>query len=106
MLGSPGTVITDSCWVSCGCCELNQGPLQQPMLLTAEPFLQQDLVVLCLVSKPGVPWGPQPEPAASSSPCHGPSWTCLAFGYENMMAWAITSKVKLGWKQTGQEGPP
>ena len=36
----PGTRITDSCELLCGCWELNLGPLEeQPVLLTAEPSL-------------------------------------------------------------------
>ena len=40
----PGTGITDSCKLPCGCWELNQVPLkEQPMVLTAEPSLQFQL---------------------------------------------------------------
>ena len=38
---SPGTGVTDRCELSCGCWELNPGPLEeQSMLLTTEPSLQ------------------------------------------------------------------
>jgi hypothetical protein len=38
---SPGTEVTDSCELPCGCWELNLGPLEeQPVLLTMEPSLQ------------------------------------------------------------------
>ena len=37
----PGTGVTDSCELPCGCWELNSGPLEeQPVLLTAEPSPQ------------------------------------------------------------------
>ena len=37
---SPGTRVTDGCKMTCGCWELNWGPLkEQPVLLTAEPSL-------------------------------------------------------------------
>ena len=37
----PGTGVTDSCEMPCGCWELNLSLLEeQPMLLIAEPFLQ------------------------------------------------------------------
>ena len=37
----PGTGVTDSCELSCGCWELNLGPLgKQPVLQTAEPSVQ------------------------------------------------------------------
>ena len=37
----PGTGVTDSCELPCGCWELNPGPLEeQPVLLTAEPSPQ------------------------------------------------------------------
>jgi E3 ubiquitin-protein ligase NEDD4 len=39
-VGSPGTVVTDSCELLCGCWELNPGsPEEQPVLLTAGPSL-------------------------------------------------------------------
>ena len=38
---SPGTRITDSCELPCGCWDLNIGPLEeQPMFLITEPSLQ------------------------------------------------------------------
>jgi len=38
---SPGTGVTDSCELTCGCWELKPGPLEeQPVLLTSEPSLQ------------------------------------------------------------------
>ena len=38
---SPGNRVRDDCELSCGCWELNSGPLEeQPVLLTAEPSLQ------------------------------------------------------------------
>ena len=38
---SPGTGVTDSCELPCGCWELNLCPLgEQPALLTSEPSLQ------------------------------------------------------------------
>ena len=44
----PGTGITDSCGLPCGCWELNLDPLEeQPVLLTTEPSLQSPLRVLC-----------------------------------------------------------
>jgi hypothetical protein len=40
-LGSPGTGVTDSCELLCGCWLLNLSPLEkQSVLLTAEPLLQ------------------------------------------------------------------
>lgn len=40
-MGSPGTEVTGSCEWSCGCWEINPGPLEKlPMLLTVEPSLQ------------------------------------------------------------------
>jgi hypothetical protein len=37
----PGTGVADRCELPCGCWELNSGPLEeQPVLFTAEPFLQ------------------------------------------------------------------
>lgn len=40
-VGSPEAVSTDSCELSCGCWELNPGPLEeQPGLSAAEPSLQ------------------------------------------------------------------
>ena len=37
----PGTGVTGRCEWSCGCCELNPGPLEeQPVLLGVEPLLQ------------------------------------------------------------------
>ena len=47
-VGSPGTRVTNSCELPCGCWELNPGPLQeQQVFLTTEPSLQplfQDLI--------------------------------------------------------------
>ena len=41
---SPGTGVTDSCELSCGCWKLNLGPLEaQQLLLTTETFLQLPL---------------------------------------------------------------
>ena len=38
---TPGTGVTDSCELSCGCWELNPGPLEEQLvLLTAERTLQ------------------------------------------------------------------
>lgn len=38
---APGTGVTDSCKMTCGCWELNWGPQkEQPVLLTAEQSLQ------------------------------------------------------------------
>ena len=45
-MGFPGTGVTD---LSCGLCELNPGPLEQPVLLPTEPSSQH--LVYCL----GVP---------------------------------------------------
>jgi hypothetical protein len=43
---SPGIIVTDSC-ISCGCWELNPGPLEkQPVLLTTELSLQPYIHVL------------------------------------------------------------
>ena len=43
-VGSPGIGVTDSCELSCGCWELNLGPLEeQPVLLTIEPSLIEPL---------------------------------------------------------------
>ena len=40
-IGSPGTGVTDSCELPCGCWELNPGPLEeQSVLLTTGPSLQ------------------------------------------------------------------
>lgn len=40
-IGSPGTKVTDSCELSCGCWDLTPTPLEkQPVCLTAESFLQ------------------------------------------------------------------
>ena len=40
-VGSLGTRVTDSCGLSCGCWELNPGPLgEKLMLLTTEPPFQ------------------------------------------------------------------
>ena len=40
-------LITDSCDPTCGCWELNSGPLEeQAMLLTTEPSLQSKLLIL------------------------------------------------------------
>lgn len=40
-LGFPGTGVTDSYELMCGCWELNSGPLEeQPVLLMAYTFLQ------------------------------------------------------------------
>ena len=43
--GSPGTEVTDSCKLPCGCWDSNAGALkEQPKLLTSEPSFQpQDL---------------------------------------------------------------
>ena len=36
-------LIMDGCEPSCGCCDLNSGPLEEPsVLLTAEPSLQPE----------------------------------------------------------------
>ena len=44
---SPGTGVTDSGELPCGCWELNSGPLQeQPVLLTAEQFLGTETLSL------------------------------------------------------------
>jgi len=41
MTRSPGTGVTDSCELPCGCWELNSGPLQEQLVfLTTEPSLQ------------------------------------------------------------------
>ena len=53
---SPGTGDTDSCELTCGCWELNPGPLkEQPVPITAEPSLQppqflsfKKIVFLCM----------------------------------------------------------
>ena len=43
------TVVMDSCELSCGCWELNLGPLEeQPGLLTSEPSLQPFLFAFSL----------------------------------------------------------
>ena len=68
-VGSPGTRVTDSCKLPCGCWELNTGPLEeQPALLNAEPFLQPNIKDLYVL--PLLPWGyvlcqtaPPPPPA-------------------------------------------
>ena len=40
-VSDPGTGVTSTCELPCGCWELNPGPLEeQPVLLTAEPSLQ------------------------------------------------------------------
>jgi hypothetical protein len=40
-IGSHRATVIDSCELPCGCWGLNSGPLEeQPILLTAEPFLQ------------------------------------------------------------------
>lgn len=40
-VGSPQTGVNDSCEMSCGCLESNQGPPEEhPVFLTAEPLLQ------------------------------------------------------------------
>jgi hypothetical protein len=46
----PGTEVTDSCELPCGCWELDPGPLeeQQLILLTAEPSLQSNLFIYLL----------------------------------------------------------
>jgi hypothetical protein len=48
---SPGTGVTDSCKLPCGCWKLNPSALEeQPMLLTAEPSVKPLFVLfICLV---------------------------------------------------------
>ena len=44
-IGSPGTGVTDSYELSCGCWELTLDPLEeQPELLTSEPSFQLSLL--------------------------------------------------------------
>ena len=49
---SLGTGVTDSCEQPCGCWELNLGPLEeQEMLLTTEPSLQTQNLILKKILK-------------------------------------------------------
>ena len=46
---SPGTGVTESCELPCGCWDLNPGPLEeQPVFLSAESSLQPKVIVLDL----------------------------------------------------------
>ena len=55
----PATGVTDSCELPYGCWELNSGPLEeQPVLLTTEPSLQPQILVLACLLTPvdhGIP---------------------------------------------------
>jgi hypothetical protein len=49
--GTSGTGVTDSCVLSCGCWELNSGPLEeQPVLFTVKPSLQLQRFALSMLS--------------------------------------------------------
>ena len=59
---SPGTGVTDSCELPCGCWELNLGPLQeQHVLLTTEPLLQPPTKIHILNKIFGYSWEAEAE---------------------------------------------
>ena len=52
-VGSPGTAVSNGCYMTYGCWELNPDPLQeQSMLLTPEPALQPHILVCVFVHAP------------------------------------------------------